>query len=235
MGAACPSGRREPRSHSCRDPGQSASSVGLGTPAVGLGVAQGKARGGPSAVNSLWVAPGTARKVAPPRPGAPPPKCGASLQVPAGRRGCPPIRRWGGRRPRAWFVPGAHLPARPRSPETPGSEAAVSMPAAQGGTEARGAVRLPAATRFRRCGWVLIEVSFLEILAASRCKERQAVGTALGLAEGWEHSPSAPRHTLACWDPPRPAALAPPVTCPHSGHRRCPGRLTSAERHSLGP
>lgn len=161
-------------------------------------------------MNSLWVAPGTARKVAPPRPGAPPPKCGASLQVPAGRRGCPPIRRWGGRRPRAWFVPGAHLPARPRSPETPGSEAAVSMPAAQGGTEARGAVRLPAATRFRRCGWVLIEVSFLEILAASRCKERQAVGTALGLAEGWEHSPSAPRHTLACWDPPRPAALAPP-------------------------
>lgn len=172
MGAACPSGRREPRSHSCRDPGQSASSVGLGKPAVGLGVAQGKARGGPSAVNSLWVAPGTARKVAPPRPGAPPPKCGASLQVPAGRRGCPPIRRWGGRRPRAWFVPGAHLPARPRSPETPGSEAAVSMPAAQGGTEARGAVRLPAATRFRRCGWALIEVSFLEILAASRCKER---------------------------------------------------------------
>lgn len=176
----------------------------------GAGGGAGKSPRGPlcgeQPVGGTWHGP--EGRPAPPR--GPPPKCGASLQVPAGRRGCPPIRRWGGRRPRAWFVPGAHLPARPRSPETPGSEAAVSMPAAQGGTEARGAVRLPAATRFRRCGWVLIEVSFLEILAASRCKERQAVGMALGLAEGWEHSPSAPRHTLACWDPPRPAALAPP-------------------------
>lgn len=201
---------------------------------MGLGVAQGKARGGPSVVNSLWVAPGTARKVAPPRPGAPPPKCGASLQVPAGRRGCPPIRWWGGRRPRAWFVPGAHLPARLHSPETPGSEAAVSMPAAQGGTEARGAVRLPAATRFRRCGWVLIEVSFLEILAASRCKETgRGNGAGPGRGVG-AFAISTPAHA-GLLGPSKARGVGPPVTCPHSGHRQCPGRLTSAERHSLGP
>lgn len=62
----------------------------------------------------------------------------------------------------------------------------MSVPTAQGGTEVRGAVRRPAATRLRRRSWVLIKVSFLEILVASLCKERQAVGTVLGLAEGWE-------------------------------------------------
>lgn len=45
---------------------------------------RGESPGGPFVVSSLWVAPGTARKVAPPLPGAPPPKCSSSLQVPTG-------------------------------------------------------------------------------------------------------------------------------------------------------
>lgn len=152
---------------------------------MGLGVAQGKAPEGPFAVNSLWVAPGTARKVAPPRPGAPPPKCGSSLQVAAGEVGLPA-------HPGGWEGVGPGLvcargpPGWPLTPETPGSEATVRVPTAQGGSKARGAVRLPAVTQCRRRSWVLIEVFFLEILAASLCKERQAVGTVLGLAEGWE-------------------------------------------------
>lgn len=55
----------------------------------GAGGGVGRALGGPFAVSSLWVAPGIARKVAPPLPGAPPPKCSSSLQVSTGEVGLP--------------------------------------------------------------------------------------------------------------------------------------------------
>lgn len=167
------------QSHSHRDPGQSRALQGLERLAWGWGRVRGKAPRGPFVVSSLWVAPGTARRVAPPLPRAPPPKC-SSLPPGAswGGCGCPPRPpQSGGRRHCAHFLPGG-LSSHCTAEETE----------AQG---RRGVAR--GHTVCPRWSWTQIQVSatLSGNVAAPLCKERWTVRMVL-----WLHGVGAPFGTV---------------------------------------